>query len=149
MAIRTILVPTDFSSHSSRAFDQAIELAKSLSAKLVLLHCYWVNLSVGPEDLWTLPSDSLDRLHDGASAALEQWTKRAEQAGVPCQSQLRRDKTVPTILELAASLPADLTVMGTHGHSDMEHVSLGGATERVVRLAHCPVLSIKAEAEAA
>jgi nucleotide-binding universal stress UspA family protein len=147
MAIRTILVPTDFSSHSQRAFDQAIELARSLSAKLVLLHCYWVKLSVGPEDRWTLPPETLNELRDGASAALEQMAKRAEQAGVLCQSQLSCDSTVPKILELATSLPADLIVMGARGQNGTERAHLGGATERIVRLAHCPVLTVKAESD--
>ena len=49
MAIRTILVPTDFSTHSSVALDRAVELARVLGARLVLLHSYWISASVTPD----------------------------------------------------------------------------------------------------
>ena len=49
---------------------------------------------------------------------------------------------VRQILEAAASLPADLIVLGTHGHSGFDHLLLGSVTERVLRRAPCPVLTV-------
>ena len=46
------------------------------------------------------------------------------------------------ILDCAATLPADLIVMGTHGHSGFEHLLLGSVTEKVLRKATCPVLTV-------
>ena len=46
------------------------------------------------------------------------------------------------ILEHATSLPADLIVIGTHGASGFEHLLLGSVTEKVLRRATCPVLTV-------
>jgi nucleotide-binding universal stress UspA family protein len=52
------------------------------------------------------------------------------------------------ILDLAESLPADLIVMGTQGRTGLKHVLLGSVAERTVRLAPCPVLTVKAKTAA-
>ena len=143
MAIRTILVPTDFSTHSSAALDQAIELARALSARLVLLHSYWINLSMAAADFWTVPPDFMEQMRKAAILELEGLAKRALQAGATCETRVSADPTTSAILDLAEALPADLIVMGTHGHTGLRHVVLGSTAERVVRLAPCPVLTVK------
>jgi hypothetical protein len=50
---------------------------------------------------------------------------------------------VPTLIKVAESKGADLIVMGTHGRRGMGHVLLGSVAERVVRLAPCPVLTVR------
>jgi nucleotide-binding universal stress UspA family protein len=52
------------------------------------------------------------------------------------------------ILDRAATLPADLIVMGTHGTSGFQHLVLGSVTERVLRTARCPVLTVPPHAQA-
>ena len=47
------------------------------------------------------------------------------------------------IIQYAKENNVDLIVMGTHGHSGLVHVLLGSVTERVVRKAPCPVLTIR------
>jgi len=54
----------------------------------------------------------------------------------------------PHIIDRAASLPADLIVMGTHGASGFEHLVLGSVTEKVLRQARCPVLTVPPRAQA-
>jgi nucleotide-binding universal stress UspA family protein len=52
------------------------------------------------------------------------------------------------ILGRAKSLPADMIVMGTHGTSGFQHLVLGSVTERVLRKATCPVLTVPPRAQA-
>ena len=52
------------------------------------------------------------------------------------------------ILDRAASLPADLIVMGTHGAGGFQHLVLGSVTEKVLRQAACPVLTVPPRAQA-
>ena len=145
MAIRTILVPIDFSACSRAALDQAIDLARLVSARLVLLHSYWVSVSLTPVSSlsWTIPPDFLEKMREGTGAELEQLTKRAAQMGVACESRVSAEPAVSCILELAKTLPADLIVMGTHGHTGLKHIMLGSTAERIVRLAPCAVLTVK------
>jgi nucleotide-binding universal stress UspA family protein len=56
---------------------------------------------------------------------------------------------VATILERATSLGVDLIVMGTHGASGVQHLLLGSVTEKVLRKATCPVLTVPARVHGA
>jgi len=143
MIIRTMLVPCDFSGYSTLALDQAVELGEKLGAKLVLLHSYWVSVSTVAGDYWVVPPDFRERLREGAGAELEKLRQRAQAAGVACEIRLAASPPVEAILEAAEALPADLIVMGTHGHTGLKHVVLGSTAERIVRLAPCAVLTVK------
>ena len=48
-----------------------------------------------------------------------------------------------TIVRVAQERGADLIVMGTHGRTGLQHVLLGSVAEKVVRLAPCPVLTVR------
>jgi universal stress protein A len=143
MAIRTILVPTDFSAHSEMALERALDLAVPLGAKVVLLHSYWVSVSMTTADFWVMPPEFVDQLRGSASAELDKLTSRIAQSGVECEARLCATPAVAAILETATELPADLIAMGTHGLTGLKHALLGSVAERVVRLAPCPVLTVK------
>jgi universal stress protein A len=143
MAIRTILVPIDFSDCSNAALDQAIDFARLFSARLVLFHSYWVDVSMAPNLYWVVPPDFVEKLREATTTELEQLAKRAAAAGVACESRASAEPAVAGVLELAKMLPADLIVMGTHGRTGLKHVALGSTAERIVRLAPCPVLTVK------
>jgi nucleotide-binding universal stress UspA family protein len=146
MPIRTILVPTDFSQHSDAAFERALEVAGSFSAKLVLLHSYWVSISMAAS-IWVVPPEFMDKLAEGARKLLVPLERRAIGDGVRCEVRLTTAPIVDAILEAAESLPADLIAMGTHGHTGLRHAVLGSTAERIVRLAPCPVLTVKVPKE--
>jgi universal stress protein A len=146
MRIRSIVVPMDFSDHSELALDRAIELAAVHSAKLVLVHSYWlpIETAVGAAP-WALPAAFVTQLQEGARAALEERAKRAAQAGVASEIRVTASPAVSAILEEAKALPADLIVMGTQGRTGVKQLWLGSVAERVVRLAPCPVLTVRAQ----
>ena len=48
-----------------------------------------------------------------------------------------------SIVEYAGGNDIDLIVMGTHGRGGMSHLFMGSVAERVVRMAHCPVLTVR------
>jgi nucleotide-binding universal stress UspA family protein len=50
------------------------------------------------------------------------------------------------ILEAAREIGADLVVVGTHGRRGVSHVIMGSVAERVVRLSHLPVLTVRGSA---
>jgi nucleotide-binding universal stress UspA family protein len=61
---------------------------------------------------------------------------------------LRQGGAVDEILAHAKEAGADLIVMGTHGRTGLSHLLMGSVAERVLRTAHCPVLTVKAREEA-
>jgi nucleotide-binding universal stress UspA family protein len=143
--IRSILVPTDFSASSEVAVDYAVQLAKTLASKIHLIHAYAVEVPMYPEMPYALPESLIESVRQGAKGRLEAVAKRVSEAGVPCESHLSPEYPAAAVLDLASSLPADLIVMGTRGLTGFKHVALGSVAERTVRLAPCPVLTVKAE----
>jgi nucleotide-binding universal stress UspA family protein len=140
MAIRSILVPTDFSPHADAALERAAQLARRLSARVYLLHAYYLGTEAG----YPLPAQLIDQARAQAREQLERAAKALAETGVSCESHTSPLVTVSAILEQARALPADLIVMGTRGLSGLKHVLLGSVAERTVRLAPCPVMTVKA-----
>jgi nucleotide-binding universal stress UspA family protein len=68
--------------------------------------------------------------------------------GVTQQIHVRDGSPVHMILDEAESLPSDLIVLGTHGHSGFDRWVLGSVTEKVLRKASCPVLTVPPPAAA-
>jgi nucleotide-binding universal stress UspA family protein len=137
MEIRHILTPTDFSAPATQAVTGAFELAQTFGAKLSLLHvievpAYAIEVALPLEALERDARRELARLLPEAEAAHVEVT-RLVNMGVPSQN----------IVETAAAEQVDLIVMATHGRTGLSHLVLGSVAERVVRLAPCPVLTIR------
>jgi nucleotide-binding universal stress UspA family protein len=141
--IRNILVPTDFSDHSGVAVDYGIQMAKALASKIHFLHAYYVAMPLLTDVPYVLPESVLEKIRKDAGERLAALSRRASQEGVPCETHLSPIHPTAALLELAGSLPADLIVMGTHGFTGLKHVALGSVAERAVRLAPCPVMTVK------
>ena len=67
----------------------------------------------------------------------------ATRAGVESEIHVRESPVVEGILDTANDIPADLIVIATHGLGGLTHVLLGSVTDKVVRRAGCPVLTVK------
>ena len=139
--IHHILTPTDFSDPSQQVVTSAFELAQTFGAKLSLLHVievpvYAIEVSLPLEDLERDARQKLALLHPEAGAAHVDVT-RLVVLGVPYQR----------ILETVAAEQVDLIVMATHGRTGLAHLVMGSVAERVVRLAPCPVLTIRPPGE--
>jgi universal stress protein A len=137
MKFRHILSPTDFSEHAKRAVISAFELAQRFRAKLSLLHvievpAYAIEVALPLEYLERDARRELALSLSEADAAHVDVTRLVE-LGVPYQR----------ILETATAEQVDLIVMATHGRTGLGHLVLGSVAERVVRLAPCPVLTIR------
>jgi len=136
-SIHTILVPLDFSSVSSDALDYAIELSGPLGAGLHLLHALHVQSLMTPSGEWW------EGVRNAALEGLREAQHQVEAAGRPCKSQLSDDYPVDAINETARKVKAGLIIMGTHGRTGVAHVLLGSVTERTLRTAPCPVLTVR------
>jgi nucleotide-binding universal stress UspA family protein len=142
-SFRKILVPIDFSGHSAQALDSAIELAKAFGGRLHLLHCYQINVgAISPYGL-VIP-ESFDRdIREAATKQLGQWREKARAQKVEAEAEVSALFPSEAISATAERIGADLIVMGTRGLSGFKHVMLGSVAERTVRIAPCPVLTVK------
>ena len=142
--IQRILCPTDFSDFSRHAFDHAVAIAKWYGSTITLLHvCTLVPIAAYAPGSGVVPSAMLtpeDR--EALLASLKHFAERKGDANVPVDVEIAEGHVVAEILDRAATLPADLLVLGTHGRSGFERLVLGSVTEKVLRKAACPVLSV-------
>lgn len=140
-AITTILVPTDFSEYSRQALSYAEMVAKTFDAKIVLIHVIdTVSYMVAESVQWT---KVYARLEATIQPMLDGLIREAEKRGVAAKSKLTQGVPYDQIVKTAKNVNADLVVMATHGRTGMRHVLLGSVAERVVRLAPCPVLTVR------
>ncbi len=150
MEIRQILAPTDFSEFSKQAIESAFALAQTFGAKLLLLHV--VELPAYPVEGFvpsTMGTTLIDDLQRQASLDLAQVLPEPPNAMVEVSRQVLVGIPYRTIVEVAEVAKADLIVMATHGRTGLSHLVMGSVTERVVRTAACPVLTIRPTAATA
>ncbi len=143
---KRILCTIDFSPTSSHALDQAIAIAGWYKASLTALHVYdpvFVPVPGLPTPRERVPENELARVRGEVSALCE----AAAQARVEVNVLVEVGQPAACILDRAATLPADLIVMGTHGAGGFEHLVLGSVAEKVLRKAECAVLTVPPHAK--
>lgn len=141
--VERILVPSDFSPHAARALEHAIAFAKTFSAEIHLLHAYHLPIQLAMPDQISMPAGFWEDVRAGASAKLEVLAERIASEGIRVETHLLAEAPSVAVVETAGRLPADLIVMGTRGLTGVKHVLLGSVAERTVRLAPCPVMTVK------
>jgi nucleotide-binding universal stress UspA family protein len=144
--ITRILCPIDFSDFSRRALDYAVGIARWYDAAVTALHVQPINvppaaLAPGaPVVAEPIVMSTVDRelLREELRAFVD--AERAD--GVAIDVELREGPVWREIVATAESLPAHLLVVGTHGRSGFERLLLGSVTEKLLRTAPCPVLTV-------
>ena len=139
VAMTKILIPVDFSSTSLSALAHAEELANRSGAELLLLTV--IEPVIAPVDFNVAAIIEVNQTEQMA-AKLEKLRKTAVRQGVSTVTLMGEGEPAAVIVSAAAEQHCDLIVMGTHGHSGFRRLLLGSKTERVVRGAACPVLTV-------
>lgn len=133
-----VIVPYDFSERSA----QALEIARDMVADLAQIHVIHVLPLITVSDpgmIWDVVDnearqrDATKAFHDGFAASPFHKADFRVAFGDPGQE----------IAAYAEKLKADLIVMPSHGRSGVPRLLIGSVAERVVRLAHCPVLILR------
>lgn len=141
-----ILVAVDFSDHSDRALDVAIDFAKQFGSELHLVHAFDVRIPLVTPYEVAIPTTFIEEAREAAVAKLDALIKKASAAGVTAQSHLSEVPAASAIVDQAEELGVDLIIMSTRGHTGLKHVLLGSVAERTLRHAPCSVLTVKAAA---
>lgn len=139
-----IVVPTDFSRCAEEAWALAQRLADAFGSELVLVHVL-VEAPLFQEGPFTM--DKARRVYEAArkwaEESLEQWAGTARGKGLNVRWVLRTGVPYRETVALATDERADLVLMGTHGRGGIDRALLGSVADRVVRLAPCPVLTVR------
>lgn len=137
--IKKILAPTDLSELSLAGVHWALDLAGTTGAEVTVYH------AVGTEELMRygregVLHDFLEKFESGLRRFVE--THCADRLSDKVHTKVGLGSADINIVEEAAKEGVDLIVISTHGRTGLAHVLVGSVTEKVVRHAPCPVLSI-------
>jgi nucleotide-binding universal stress UspA family protein len=136
---KTIVVPIDFSDESVRALDEALDMV-ALPSQVHVIHVMH-DCDFGVSEISLGPSEREMRATQITQALRSRLADRKYK-----DVELRAcygDAGIE-ITKFAQHVKADLIVMPSHGRGGLRHLLIGSVAERVVRLAHCPVLILKA-----
>ena len=146
--VRHVLCPTDFSPFSERSLRYAVLLAKWFGADLTCLFVLAGPFAPGEEHppVW-VPVGTDPAARERLRERLRQFAEPAEAAGLVVRCEIAEGEVPAAILEEARRIPETLLVLGTHGHGGFENLVLGSVTEKILRKAGCPVLTVPREPE--
>jgi nucleotide-binding universal stress UspA family protein len=146
IALKKVLVATDFSEPSEAALAYGRELARNFGASLTVLHVVDNILAraYGSDGIIMADSELQREIQSAAQQQVDALlfdddrnTLRA--IGVTVTS----NAPAPAIVTYAREAGTDLLVLGTHGRGAVAHLLMGSVAERVVRTAPCPVLTVR------
>lgn len=139
-----ILLPTDFSECSEVAAGTARRLAETFGSRILLLHVLDEWTAVDPMFRGELPLEAVrTRMEQFAQESMDAFLAGLFSGFENFDTMLVTGMPYREILRAAREFPADLIVIGTHGRTGVEHVLFGSTAEKVVRLAPCPVLTVR------
>lgn len=154
--MRRILVPTDFSEHSRNAYEVAISIARRTGAAIKLLHVvempYTTNYSFtgnfSATGDTTLTGDGMEQVYvlqmlETTKGNMRRMVNSFDHKGIDVVEEVAVDRPISKIRRTIKEDQVDLVVMGSKGASGLDEFLVGSNTEKVVRSAECPVLTIK------
>lgn len=140
ISLKKILCPCDFSDFSHLAIPYAAELCREFGASLKLAHVVaaWLDY---PEFVPSVKQNNSPHLVEEAEKSLEKLA--SEQEGIEVHVEV--DSGIPhrKLSDIIEKDNIDLVVMTTHGRSGIPHFLLGSVTEKILRTANCPVMTVR------
>jgi len=146
ITLKRILVATDFSEAADAALAYGRELARTVDARLDVLHVA-ANVfarAVGVEGYVAAYPQIQREVDDAARNQLDRLVTDEDRALLDARAVIRTSNSpAAEIVAYAREAGVDLIVMGTHGRGAMAQLLMGSVAERVVRTAPCPVLTVR------
>ena len=146
--MKKILVPTDFSEPAANALNLAAQIAKETDAKIYLLHIIepiksYVAATDGMYIDASVEQKYIDYLRDNAKEQIKKVIQDNNYEDLGIEQLIALGTIFSTVNEHVDRYNIDLLIMGTQGISGLDELLIGSNTEKVVRTAHCPVLTVK------
>jgi nucleotide-binding universal stress UspA family protein len=146
-SLKRILVPLDGSALARQALPQAVGLAASIHAELILLTVHAPPLGEALEEVSSYPrSDKLlAALRDRVLGELSGLADELHQQQVPVTPVAAEGFPAEAIIDEATRRQVDLIVMATHGYSGLKRWALGSVADKVLHAAMTPLLLVRAQ----
>ena len=136
---KTVVVPFDFSDDAAKALETALEMTSD-TENIHVIHVLPILETTDPGMIWETVDDA-QRAEQARRAMAEDLKKRELEGDY--HLKVAFGDPGHSIVDYAHEVEAGLVVVASHGMSRLRHLFIGSVAERVVRLAHCPVLVLK------
>jgi nucleotide-binding universal stress UspA family protein len=144
ITLKKILVPTDFSEGACHALRYGTSFAREYGAELLIVHVVESVAAPYASDLFPVPmAEVFQELSAYAQGELRKLAEQAKAKGVVARTMVVHGKPSLEIMRVAREETIDMIVLGTHGKGVLDQALFGSTTERVVRKAPCPVLTVR------
>lgn len=134
-----VLFPTDGSEGATAALDHVLEMADTHGATIHLLNV----ADTARDSLTQVRGEVIDALETEDETIVQEAADRASERGVDVTTDVVQGDPAETIVEVADTRGVDLIAMPTRGRRGLHRLLVGSTTERVVRTASVPVLTIR------
>ena len=143
LRLKRVIAPTDFSPRSEKAIQYAVELAKLVGARLMLLHVI-PEMSANAYSIEGVPAYRVEewRQESGKKLHMELAKAKLEYDAVDTLMTMASNMR-DEVIRIAKETPADLLVLSTHGYTGWKHALLGSDAEKILEQAPCPVLVVR------
>jgi nucleotide-binding universal stress UspA family protein len=143
---KKILSPVDFSNHSDDALNAAADLAKHFGSELHLLHVVPALPSLPSFNTVWHEQEYESQLHTEAKRRLDAIVEGLAGNGIRASAEVGTANDVGMeIVRAAEHDQVDLIVMSTHGIGGWRNLAFGSVAEKVLRMAHCAVLTTRVQ----
>ena len=144
LPVKKIVCPTDFSDPSYEGLKVAREFAEHFSAELILVNVIFPGPIIPgvAEPGFHIPA-ALEAMQETAEKALKDLTRQKRLENLSVRTMVITGKPSYEIVNLADEESADIIVIATHGESGWQKFLFGSVTEKVIRMASCPVLTVQ------
>lgn len=148
--MKNILVPIDFSDRSSEALDFAIEFNQKIKGQIILMHAIIIPTSSftssGEIDVNHMQTFYQGEYIKGIHNRLEEWALRVSDVDQKVITRMKYGHPFEKVNEIVTDEKVSWIVIGSNGASGLKEIFIGSLTERVIRHATCPVITIKGKA---
>ncbi len=140
MTGQRILVPVDGSSHSSRAAEYAIRMARCMNKEILLVHCHKHFPSLSGEPYH---QKAVSKILSEANELVEPFRQLIAREGIKFEERILEGPPGAKICEAAEIEKCEMIIMGSRGRTELQGLILGSVAHRVLHSAACPVLVVK------
>lgn len=142
--VERILCPTDFSDGSLQALSAATDIATKLGAELFVIHVLPILSALPTDPNFVLEvHQRQDLLYEDLEKRLYAMTRESKEKGMQGRVFVEHGDAAGEIVRVAEEQRIDLIVIATFGKTGWRRLAFGSVTEKVVRLAPCPVLVVR------
>lgn len=141
---KKILCPTDFSDPSYEGLNWAIRLAQHFGAELYIIHVIPVSPALGEAAVTFHVAEYEASVRADVERRFQELFEQRIPGGMQVHRIISHGDAATEIVRVAGDEQMDVIVIATHGLTGWRHLVFGSVAEKVVRLARCPVLTVRA-----